>query len=333
MRLDIWLWLAGDVLAVLAGLIRLLPRRAANPHRARRLRLWAPVVLTLLGLASLVAGLVWRMWPSGAWPGSTTADGVAMLAAGTLAILSWIMLTETRHAKATEPRVAKSRDGAEAPCRVDGVSGGKGGLDRSGSVAEALALFGSCLLILLAVGAAWSSPFPEPSPLARSWLFGVRVIAASLGLGAWLPAFAAESRALGGDAARGLRPRNRILAESRAFGGEGEENIVSTGPAESRALGGAAMRAGYPWLTAAWLLGAIWSLAATAALWHGLGAAHPEAWLMVAWLLGGIYLFAACGAQPAQPVRLPQWALFLLAALGMAAALLQAWQTPLLLSS
>jgi hypothetical protein len=54
---------------------------------------------------------------------------------------------------------------------------------------------------------------------------------------------------------------------------------------------------------------------------------------MVAWLLGGIYLLAACGAQPAQPARLPQWALFLLAALGMAAALLQAWQTPLLLSS
>jgi hypothetical protein len=93
------------------------------------------------------------------------------------------------------------------------------------------------------------------------------------------------------------------------------------------------MRAGYPWLTAAWLLGAIWSLAATAALWRGLGAAHPEAWLMVAWLLGGIYLLAACGAQPAQPARLPQWALFRLAALGMAAALLQAWQTPLLLSS
>ena len=314
MRLDIWLWLAGDVLAVLAGLIRLLPRRAANPHRARRLLLWAPVVLTLLGLASLVAGLVWRMWPSGAWPGSTPADGVAMLAGGTLAILSWILLTETRRTKAAESRFAKSRDGAEAPFRVGGVSVGEGGLDRSRSVAEALALFGSCLLILMALGAAWSSPLPEPSPLARSWLFGVRVIAASLGLGAWLPAFAAESRALGKDTAWGLRPRNRILAESRA-------------------LGGAAMRAGYPWLTAAWLLGVIWSLAAAAALWRGLGAAPPEAWLMVAWLLGGIYLLAACGAQPAQPARLPQWALFLLAALGMAAALLQAWQTPLLLSS
>jgi hypothetical protein len=297
LRLDLWLWLAGGVLALIAGLLRGLPRTAANPHRAR-LRspvllagwgIWTPLVLTCLGLAFLVAGLAWRLWASGAWPGSTSADGVAMLAGGTLAILSGILLTEARRIKAAE-----SRD-------VGGVSGEQVGLDRGHAVAEALALFGSCLLILLAIGAAWGTPFPEPSPQVRSCLFGVRVIAASLGLGAWLPAFA--------DAAWGLRP------------GGGPSRPETTGLTP----GLAAMRAGFPWLTAAWLLGAAWSLAAVAALWRGLPA---EAWLVVAWLLGGIYLAAAWGARPA---RLPQWALVLLTACGATAALLQAWQTPLLL--
>jgi hypothetical protein len=66
-------------------------------------------------------------------------------------------------------------------------------------------------------------------------------------------------------------------------------------------------------------------MATVAALWRGLS---PEAWLMAAWLLGGIYLIAALD-QP--PVRLPRWTLALLTACGMAAAVLQAWQAPLLL--
>jgi len=313
MRLDLWLWLAGGVLALLGGLLRLLPRTAGNPHRVRLLRLWAPLVFTCLGLAFLVAGLAWRIWPSGAWPGSTSADGVAMLAAGTLAILSWILLTETRRVKGAESRDAKSRDVGRVG-GVDGVDGGEVGLDRGHAVAEALALFGACLLILLAIGAAWNRPLPEPSPQARSWLIGLRVIAASLGLGAWLPAFTAESRALGEHATRGLRPGQEQPAPGTMGFDPGLE----------------AMRAGYPWLTAAWLLGAAWSMAAAAALWRGL---PPENWLMVAWLLGGIYLLATYGAQPARPARLPQWALVLLTACGTAAALLQAWQTPLLLLS
>jgi hypothetical protein len=291
-RLDLWFWLAGAVLALIAGLLRLLPRTAANPHRARLLRFWTPLVMTCLGFAFLVAGLAWRMRAPGAWPGSSSADGVAMLAGGTLAILSWILLTETRRIKAAE-----SRDVGE-------VGGDEVGLDRGHAVAEALALFGACLLVLLAIGAAWSRSLPEPSPQARSWLYGVRVIAASLGLGAWLPAFA--------DATWGLRLR------------AGRSAPGTTGLAP----GLAAMRAGFPWLTAAWLLGAAWSLVAVAALWRGLPA---DAWLMVAWLLGGIYLLAAPGAQPTQPAQLPQWVLVLLTACGTAAALLQAWWAPLVL--
>jgi hypothetical protein len=86
------------------------------------------------------------------------------------------------------------------------------------------------------------------------------------------------------------------------------------------------MRAAYPWLTVAWILGAIWSLALVAALWRGQA---PDAWLMVAWLLGGIYLVAG---DDARPTPIPQWALILLTACGTASAVLQAWLTPLLLS-
>ena len=311
MRLDIWLWMAGSVLVLIAGLLRLSLWANANPRRSR-LRsllagagLWAPLVLTCLGLIVLVAGLVWRipaggapLWPSGAWPGSTPADGVVMLAAGTLAILLWLMFNETRRVRA-----AKSRP-------FVGVGGEDFGLDRGRAVSEALALFGSCLLVLLAMAAAWNSPAPQPAPLARLWLFGLRVIAASLGLGVWLPAFVAEARALSGDAARRIRP------------GKGH-----SGPGTmSTSLGLEAMRAGYPWLTAACLLSAAWSLATAAALWRGLS---PDAWLVVAWLLGGIYLVAAWGAHP---VRLPRWALVLLTACGMAAAVVQAWQMPSLFS-
>jgi len=295
MRLDLWLWLAGGTLALIAGVLLLLRRTDATSPRAQ-LRspvslaagwgLWAPLALACGGLACLVAGLVWRilaggsrLWPPGPWPGSTAADGVAMLAGGTLAILSWILLSDARRAKA-----------------------GAGGLDRDRAVAEALALLGSCLLVLLAIGAAWLSPPPAPFPQARSWLFGLRVVAASLGLGAWLPAFA--------DAGWGLR---------RGKGSSGPGTMCPP-------PGPQAMRTAYPWLTMAWILGAIWSLAMVAAPWRGQA---PDTWLMVAWLLGGIYLVAGGDARP---TLIPQWALILLTACGTAAAVMQAWLTPLLLS-
>lgn len=310
MRLDLGLWLAGGVLALIAGLLRLLlrtpagapvdadPMESRSPGRSVEWWLWAPPVLTCLALAALIAGLVWRStaggsppWFSGTWLGGTSADGVAMLASGALAILAWLLFSDTRRVKAAKP-------GAPRGEQV-GVVGRR-------ATAEALALLGSCLLVFLAMGAAWSSPLPAPQ--TGSWLFGLRVVTASLGLGAWLPALAAESRALGGAAALGLRRE--------------KEPSVPMGSA----TGVEAMRAAYPWLTAAWLLGAAWNLATVAALWRGL---IPEALLLAAWLLGGIYLIASWGARP---VRLPSWALILLTACGTAVAVLQAWFTPLLLS-
>ena len=293
MRLDLWLWAAGGVLVLIAGVLRLSLRAKADPAFLAGWGLLAPLVLACGGLASLVAGLAWRiaagvlpLWRPDVWPGSTSADGVVMLAVGTLAILSWLLLTDLRRIKA-----ANSRDLGVA----------ESGVDSGRAIAEALALFGSCLLVLLAVGAAWRNPLPESSPYARSWLFAARVITASLGLGAWLPAFA--------DAVWGLRL-----------------GLERSGPEPPDvALGPEAMRIGYPWLTAAWLLGAAWSLAAVAALWRGVS---TDAWLAVAWLLGGIYLIAGRADRPS---LLPRWALVLLTACGMAAALLQAWQTPLLL--
>jgi hypothetical protein len=290
MRLDIWLWLAACVVVMIAALLRLLRRADERPRRART---WASLVLTCLALALLAVGLAWRspaagipLWPAGAWPGSTSSEGVALFAGGVLAITSWLLLMDIRRVEAAVP-----------------------GPDRDRAAAEALALFGTALLVLVAVATAWNIPPPAPSPLARSWLFGLRVLAASLGLGAWLPACAAESRALGRNVAGMLRSRKETIEQ---------EAIGAT-------LGPEAMRAGYPWLTAACLLGAAWSLATAAALWRGL---FPDAWLIAAWLLGGIYLIASWGDQP---VRLPRWAMFLLTTCGTAAAVMQAWQTPLLL--
>jgi hypothetical protein len=293
MRLDLWLWAAGGILALLAGVLRLILRVKTDPVSLSGLRLLAPLLLAVSGLVSLAVGLAWRLTVGvppgsrpGAWSSSTPADGVVLLTVGTLAILSWLLLTDLRRIRAARLRVPGTADG---------------GGDRDRAVAEALALFGSCLLVLLALGTAWTSSLPESSPHAQSWLFAARVITASLGLGAWLPAFA--------DAVWGL---------SRGLGRPTPGSIGVT-------LGPQAMRTGYPWLTAAWLLGAAWSLAAVAALWQGSSA---DAWLTVAWLLGGIYLIAAWGAPP---VRLPRWTLVLLTACGTAAAVLQAWQTPLLL--
>jgi hypothetical protein len=294
MRLDLWLWAAGGILVLIAGVLRLTLRAKTDPASTARWGLLAPLLLACVGLASLVAGLAWRVtakafppWRPDAWPGSTPADGVVLLAVGTLAILSWLLLSDLRRIRAM-----RFRDPGMAE---------DGGGDRGRAIAEALALFGSCLLVLPAIGAAWRSPLPEPFPQAQSWLFAARVITASLGLGAWLPAFA--------DAVWGLR---------LGLGRPGPESTGAT-------LGWQAMRTGYPWLTLAWLLGAVWSLAAVAALWRGVS---TDAWLTIAWLLGGICLIAG---RVDRPAILPQWALVLLTVCGMAAALLQAWQAPRLL--
>jgi hypothetical protein len=274
MRLDLWFWLGGAVLVLIAGSLRAWPHADSSTRRARAWGLRAPLALVCLGLASLVAGLAWSARSTGAWPGSTPADGVAMLAGGSLVILSWMLFNDSQRPK----------------------TGDNG---RRSAVVEALAMLGAGLLVLLAIGGAWRSPLPGFSAPASSWLFGLRVITASVGLGAWLPALA--------DATWDLR------TASRSPGKDG--GLMPPGPR--------AMRTGYPWLTTAWLLGAAWNLAAAATLWRGVS---PEAWLMAAWLLGGVYLIAV-----REPTRLPQWVLVPLTACGAAAALLQAWHAPLLL--
>lgn len=274
MRLDLWFWLAGMLLLLIAGGLRASQPSEGNARRARIRGFRAPLALACLGLASLVAGLVWGTRSPGIWPGTTPADGLVLLACGSLVILCGMLFDDSRHVQA-------------------------GGDARGRAAPEALAMFCAALLVLLAMAAAWGGPLRSTSAQASSWLSGLRIIAASVGLGAWLPTLT--------EAAWGLRPAGRPPG-----------NEERTSPPGLRA-----MRAGYPWLTAAWLLGAAWSLAAAAALWRG---TPPEAWLTAAWLLGGVYLIAVRG-----PARLPPWALALLAACGAAAALLQAWYMPLLL--
>jgi hypothetical protein len=274
MHLDLWFWLAGTVLVLIAGGLRATQHRDGDNHNPRSWGLRAPLALVCLALVSLVAGLLWRVLAAGAQPGWAPADGVAVLAAGSLAILVWILIDDSRL-----------------------VSTGEA--DRNRAPAEALAMWGAGLLVMLAIAAAWRGTSGGASPPASPWLFGLRTAAAGVGLGAWLPTLA--------EAVWGLR-----LA-----------SLARVKDERSMPAGLRAMLAGYPWLTLAWLLGAAWSLAAAAALWRGV---PPEAWLTAAWLLGGAYLIAVSGT-----IRPPQWALVLVAALGTSAALLQAWQSSLLL--
>jgi hypothetical protein len=276
MRPDLWFWLGAAVVVLIAGGLRILPHLGDDPRRARLFALSAPLALACLGLVFLTAGLVWRARFADAWLGSTPADGIAMLAFGSLVILAWILFSDGRRA------------------RIAAIT-----LGRGRAMAEALGIFGTGLVILLAIGAAWRNPWPDYSAPADWWLFGARIMVVSVGLGAWLPALA--------DAAWGLR-------RTDGPGAPGESTIP---------VGLEAMRTGYPWLTAAWLLGAAWSLVTVAALWRGVA---TESWLTAAWLLGGAYLICA-----SRSVRGLQWALVLLAASGTAVALLVAWQAPLLL--
>jgi hypothetical protein len=214
-------------------------------------------VLAYLGLAGLLAGLGWRFWQTGAWPGSSPSDALITTAAGALLLLAW------------QPR----RD----------------------YTASALASGIISLLIFGAAARDGLSPPPFPSPEAWAWLFGLRSILTGIGLGGWPIAFADSFL--------------RRLRESRNLNGTVAPERISPN----------ILRLSYPWLTAAWLAGGIWNLAAYAAPWRGVPA---EVWLMINWIIGGIYLVEGSHFRAIWPA--------LSGISGFLTALLAAWQAPTL---
>lgn len=282
MRVDLWLWLAGAAILLIGGLLRLWPCRGKPARFLRPLVVVAPPLAAGLGLACGIAGLIWRSVVWGAWPGSTPADALALLASGSLVASAGNLIAE--------------RSGGDLQGRF---------LSRRHALSEALALFGVCLLLLLATALAWAAAARTSLP-GTPWLLWLWSVLAGIGLGGWLPALA--------DHLSSLRPKE----------GRKDEGQRCTGP------GPQAMRLGYPALTAAWLVGVAWSVMGYAVPWRGLPA---ELWLLVAWLLGGVYLCATWSPSPPEAgvrsARLPGWVLALLAAFGSGAAVLAAWWMPL----
>ncbi len=162
MRPDLILWLAAGLLLALTALLSAVGGRrggsaadvsaVGHPPQAQTK---AIVILGAAALAALLAGLGWRMVAAVGWLAATSADALALLAAGTLVIAAW----------SGRPRSRRGRS---------------------------LELLGAGALALVAAGLAWySAPF-LPGPATRGWLFGVRGALIGLGLGGWLPALAAD---------------------------------------------------------------------------------------------------------------------------------------------
>lgn len=232
---------------------------ALRPHGER----WLMATTGLAGLF-VAGGLLWRSSATALWPGATLAERLALLAAGALAASAW----QSRHA-----------------LRHGGPKAGRG---RAALLAAAAA----------AAGAAALADGPAAEAAGWTWLAGLAEVAAGIGAGGLLAAFALS-------AAR----------RAASLDTEGEP------PAGLSAARGAALDAGrgaallcYPWLTAAALLTGAYNLAASAALWRG----EPgELWLLAAWLLVGAYLHLTSSWRP---LRAAGWLPTLLAALAFAAA-------------
>lgn len=258
MSVELLTWLTAGIFLLVGGVLGLLTRRN---------RLWLPMATLAAGLLGVLAGLGWRAWTTGAWPGVDGAEALAMLAGGALVVTAW-----------AAPRWTEPLDGAPS----------------ARSVAFGCALFGAAALTFSAAALAWpGADFAATAP-TRSWLYGLRGLLASIGLGGWLPVLAGSAWGLWSAGRRGVLP----------------------GPAADR--GRMVALFSYPWLTAALLAGMLWNLAARAAI---LTIVPGELWLVVAWLLGATYLHATSSWRPR---RLAAWLGPVIAALALAAAVLSA---------
>jgi hypothetical protein len=313
---DLALLMVAAVTALVAGAWYLLAARPAGPAGTSAVR------VTLVGASGvcLLAGLVWRAVPTGAWPGATPWQAFALLAGGGLVLFAW--------------QYGRARD------EVCGL----------GLLAAGLTL------VAALVAAAATGEFRTPAaPLVQAtWPFGLRAVVGGIGLGGWLWALAGSLAALPsrrpvrtGEAATEIDGPTEATGSADATGEPGsshsaagdaappgapsaEDNPAAADPIAMATVtpssvpgdqvGRAALRAAYPWLTLALLAGAGWNLTAYALAWRGTPA---EIWLVIAWLLGAAYLHGTGGYRAVKLGRLP---LVMLAAAGLAAAVMAATQ-------
>lgn len=288
MALSGWLWAGGAGLALLAGLWMIVARDQVRQGRA--LPWLAPLVATLL---TALAGLGWQAWESRSWPGGTPSEALALLAGGGLVVAAWLVLRADAEGRSTTRCVALGP-----------------------TLLMAAILLGAGALLTIPAAAAADTPALPP---ARTWLFGVRNLLASIGLGGWIVAWTASLVWIlqiwrrSQSAAQAQRPAEELRSEAELpEPGEPE----AAWPAED--LGRRAALFTFPWLTATCLCGAAWNLIAHAAI---VRAAPAELWTLSAWLFGAAYLHVTSSWRP---LRLPGWLAPLLAALVVAAGILAA---------
>ena len=194
-------------------------------QRQRRTRLAEGLIALSAGAA--LAGLGWRAWQTGNWPGAAAADGLALLAAAAALMALW-------------PR-----------------RGGAGPFP-----ARAFAVAGAGLLLAGAAIQGWRSPAPTASAPAGAWLFGVRSALVGIGGGGLL--LAAAGSMLGRLRRPAAAPVTAAWGDAgRAAALAGYPWLTAAGLASilwNLATRAAIVRAapGDLWLWAAWLLGGVY---------------------------------------------------------------------------
>lgn len=303
MPFSAWPWALGAGAALVGGVFALV--RPRGRHKADA-HLVAAVELTGLALALLATavGVGWRAWLAGTGAATSPADALALLAGGGLVVAAW----QTWHDR-TRRTYALQR------------------------ATLSLTLIGGAALLgaAAALAAAWPTssvavPAPSPQPMQpATWLFGLRNILASIGLGGWLPALAASgywySRTLRKSAPASATKDNGNSTDTAVAVPTGAVPAAlarseTVKPAEDP--GRIAALFSFPWLTAACLASAVWSMISGAAIDQAVPA---NLWLGAAWLVGGAYLNITSSWRP---LRVSGWLSPCLAAGALVAGVLAA---------
>jgi hypothetical protein len=254
MQVDELAWLAAAFILLIGALLGVVTRRE---------RLWLPMTALGAGLVAVLIGLAWHVWR----PGEPSPQALALLAGGALVVTAW-----------AAPRWARLSE-SSADER---------------SLALAGALLGAAALTFASAALAWRGVPTAVAWPARTWLFDLRAVLASIGLGGWLAVLAGSMWGL-------------WLAGRR-----GELPTAATDRGRPVAL------FSFPWLTAALLAAIAWNLAARATI---LALQPADLWPLVAWLLGATYLHATSTWRPR---RVAAWLATVLAALALITAVLAA---------
>jgi hypothetical protein len=254
MRVDLLAWLAAAIILLIGAVLGVLTHRD---------RLWLPLAALAAGLVGVLIGVGSHAWQ----PSALSAEALALLAGGALVVTAW---AAPRWTRPWEPS-ANER-----------------------SLALAGALLGAAALTLAAAALAWRGAPTAATLSTRTWLFGLRVVLTSIGLGGWLTVLAGSMWGLW------------LASRHEEF------------PTAATDRGRPAALFSYPWLTAALLAAVAWNVMAHATVM----ALQPgDLWPLVAWLLGSIYLHATSTWRPR---RVAAWLATVLAGLAFVAAVLTA---------